>query len=154
MRGIDRLESRIRPLLELDEDRLITKAEFAEREERLEGERQDWEDELAGVAAELEVRAAMAADIEGTLASLRRLSDVYDELEEVSERRRLLEICLGRLVVHPEEVELHVPTYPTLVVRLDDTEQEMVAAGSARHDRQLVADPRLMANGVGARRSR
>ena len=86
MRGIDRLESRIRPLLELDEDRLITKAEFAEREERLEGERQDWEDELAGVAAELEVRAAMAADIEGTLASLRRLSDVYDELEELSSR--------------------------------------------------------------------
>ena len=138
MRGIDRLESRTQALLELAEDRLITKAEFVERKERLQGERQAWEDELAGVAAELEARAATAADIEGALASLRRLSDVYDELEEVSERRRLLEICLGRLVVRPEAVELHVPAYPTLVVRLDDTEQEMGAAGSARHDRQPV----------------
>nr|MDA8218529.1 recombinase family protein [Dehalococcoidales bacterium] len=133
MRGLDRLGSRAQALLELAEDRLITKAEFVDRKERLEGERQAWEDELAGVEAELEARAATAVDIEGTLASLRRLSDVYEELEEVSEQRRLLEICLGRLVIRPEAVELHPPAYPTLVVRLNDgAEEETGAAGAGR----------------------
>jgi hypothetical protein len=77
-------------------------------------------------------------DIEGTLAGLRRLSDVYDELEEVSERRRLLETCLGCLVVRPDAVEPHVPAYPATVVRLNDDAGEETGAADIRHAARMV----------------
>lgn len=69
---------------------------------------------------ELRARAATAIDLAGALAGLERVSDIYDELEEVAERRRLLATCLHHLVVREGSVELHVPAYPTIVVRLGD----------------------------------
>ena len=131
VRGIDRLGSRLQALLELAEDRLISKAEFADQKGLLEDERRTWGDELASVEAELEARGTTAIDIEGMLDSLRRLSDVYEELDEVAERRRLLETCLSRLVVYPDTVELHVPAYPTIVVRLCDGEDVEEKTSSA-----------------------
>jgi chromosome segregation ATPase len=117
---LERLVSRSEALIELAEDRLLGKAEFAARKARLDEERTATEEELATVEGELRARAATAIDLAGALAGLERLSDIYDELEDVSERRRLLETCLHRLVVREDRVELHAPAYPTIVVRRED----------------------------------
>ncbi|GIW07539.1 MAG: serine recombinase [Dehalococcoidia bacterium] len=117
---LERLASRSEALIELAEDRLIGKPEFGARKARLDEERMATAEELATVERELRARAATAIDLAGALAGLERLSDIYDELEDVSERRRLLETCLHRLVVREDCVELHAPAYPTIVVRRED----------------------------------
>lgn len=68
------------------------------------------------IEAELAARAASAIDIEATMRGLRRLGDVYDELEGTLERRALLATCLNRVVVRPGELELQVPAYPVFLV--------------------------------------
>jgi hypothetical protein len=45
---------------------------------------------------------------------------VYEELEEVAERRRLLETCLARVVIHRESILLHLPAHPGIVRYLSD----------------------------------
>ncbi len=55
-------------------------------------------------------------DVPGALRSIRGLSDIYVELHEPAERRRLLETCLDRLIVGEGAVEIHVPAQPAIVV--------------------------------------
>ncbi len=114
-RAVERLTSRLDALLELAEDRLLTKEEFAARKARLEGERAARQAELAMVEAEIAARSSSAIDVEATARRLRRLGDVFDELEGTVERRALLATCLKRVVVRPGELELHVPAYPVFL---------------------------------------
>ncbi|MFN0071184.1 MAG: hypothetical protein ACKVVP_06805 [Chloroflexota bacterium] len=46
---------------------------------------------MTAVERELPARAVTAIDLAGALAEFERLSDIFDQLEYVSERRRLLE---------------------------------------------------------------
>lgn len=115
-RALEHLTSRLDTLLELAEDRLITKDEFTARKARLEGERASREAELTMIEAEIANRAASAIDVEATMQGLRHLGEVFGELEGTLERRALLATCLSRVVVRPGELELHVPAYPVFLV--------------------------------------
>jgi site-specific DNA recombinase len=107
-RELTRAADRSAALLELAEERLIGKAEFASRRAELEEERAALTAELAQLDAEARERSASTIDIEGTLRSLRNLGDVFDELRTVPERRHLLATCLERAILKPGEIELHV----------------------------------------------
>ena len=111
---LDRLRARLDTLLELAEDRLISKQEYANRRGSLEGERAALEAELAALETDLTARTASAIDIEGTLRGLRHLGDVFDELEDTRDRRRLLATCLHRVVARPGALELHLAALPLL----------------------------------------
>lgn len=117
--GIDREQEQVRArldaLMELAEDRLISKQEFAERRARLQGELTSLDGELATIEDEFVACAASAIDVEGTLGSLRHLGDVMDELEDTSDRRRLLASCLSRVVVRPGALDLHVVAHPMIL---------------------------------------
>ncbi|MPZ50970.1 MAG: hypothetical protein GEU75_17000 [Dehalococcoidia bacterium] len=120
LRDRERLERRTTVLLELAEDRLIGKDEFVQRKAHLDRERTETAKELASVEVELlHARNASSVDIGVTLESIRRMSDIYDELEEVAERRHIVETCLDRVVVGPTSVEFHIPTYPAMMARLE-----------------------------------
>jgi hypothetical protein len=123
---LERIGSRLDPLLELAEDRLITKHEYAARKARLEVERAGLEAELPTLDGEIAARAVTTVDVEATMRGLRRLGDVFDELEGVVDRRRLLATCLNRVVPRLGEVELHVPAYPLLASAVE------TGAGSAK----------------------
>jgi hypothetical protein len=49
------------------------------------------------------------------MRGLRRLGDLFDALNDVVDRRRLLATCLRRVVVRQGAIELHVPALPLLV---------------------------------------
>ena len=114
-RDLAKVADRAAALLELAEDRLIGKAEFAARRAELDGERVALADELAALDSGARERAASTIDIEGTLRSLRHLGDAYEELRTAPERRRLLATCLDRAVLKPGELELHVVANPLLL---------------------------------------
>lgn len=103
-----RAADRSAALLELAEERLIGKAEFASRRAELEEGRTALVAELTQLDAEARERSASTIDIEGTLRSLGNLGDVYDELRTPPERRQLLATCLDRAILKPGEIELHV----------------------------------------------
>lgn len=115
-REIDRLARKIEPLLELVEDRLISKEDFQLRKSHIDQERQQATEALTAVDAALRARVETTVDVSETLKSLQRLSDVYDELTTVGEQRHLLKACLDEVVVQPGAIELHVPAYPLLVL--------------------------------------
>jgi Recombinase zinc beta ribbon domain len=112
---LERIAGRLGSLLELAEDRLVTKQEYAARRARLEAERAALESELAALEADIAARAATSIDAEATMRRLRRLGDVFDALDDVVDRRRLLATCLSRVVVRQGTLELHVPAVPLLV---------------------------------------
>jgi site-specific DNA recombinase len=112
----ERLERKGGRLLELAEDGLITKGEFASRRSQLAEEGNELVREIAHIDADLRVREESAIDITQTLGSLRHLRDVYDELDEVADRRQLLRTCLNRLVVQESALELHVPAVSLLLL--------------------------------------
>jgi hypothetical protein len=93
---------------------VIGKEEFAVRKQQLEAERATAHADLVAVDAEIETRGARGIDIQGSLRSITRLSDIYAELEGPAERRRLLETCLDRLIVGRGAVELRVPVQPAI----------------------------------------
>jgi hypothetical protein len=103
-----RIAERSAALLELAEERLIGKAEFAARRAELDTERTALAAELAQLDAEARERSASTIDIAETLRSLRNLGDVFDELRTIPERRTLLATCLDRAILKPGEIELHV----------------------------------------------
>jgi site-specific DNA recombinase len=107
-RQIERLESRARTLLELAEEKVIGKDEFAARKRQLELEGAAARARSAAIEAEIEARGTRDADVYGALSSMHRLSDIYAELDEPTERRRLLETCVDRVIVGHGAVELHV----------------------------------------------
>jgi hypothetical protein len=114
-RELERVGIRLDSLLELAEDRLVSKQEFVSRKARLKAERTAFERDLA--AAEPEIGARTASVIVGaTVRGLRRLADVFDELDDVKDRRRLLGTCLSRVVVRRGELELRVAAIPMLSV--------------------------------------
>ncbi|GIW07553.1 MAG: hypothetical protein KatS3mg060_2358 [Dehalococcoidia bacterium] len=116
---LERITNRLESLLELAEDRLISKQEFAARKAHLDGERAALEGELAAIEAEVAARAVTAIDVEATMRGLRRLADVFDELRDVVDQRRLLATCLHRVVLKPGALELHVPASPLLLAAGD-----------------------------------
>jgi site-specific DNA recombinase len=111
---LERIAGRLGSLLELAEDRLVTRQEYAARRARLEAERASLEGELGRLESEIAARSATSVDVEATARGLRRLGDVFDALEEVVDRRRLLATCLSRVVVRQGAIELHVPAVPLL----------------------------------------
>jgi hypothetical protein len=115
-RQLERLDSRAQTLLELVEERVIGKEEFAARKQQLETQRAAAHADLAAVDAEIQARDARDIDIQGSLRSIARVSDIYAELEEPAERRRLLETCLDRLIVGDGAVEVHVPVQSAIVI--------------------------------------
>lgn len=130
-RELERLRSKLASLLELAEDRLISKEEYAARKARLEGDREALEERLNGLDAELAARADTTVDIDGVVAGLRHLRDVYDVLEDVAERRRLLASCVSQVVVKPAELELHLSAYPVLIRPSEGPGSAPEAPGSA-----------------------
>ena len=70
-RASERIAARLDSLLELAEDRLITKAEYAARKARLEGERAAEETELSALGAEIASQSATAIDVGATVRGLR-----------------------------------------------------------------------------------
>lgn len=126
----DRLDRKGQALLELAEDRLIGKEEFAERRSRLDGERAIVATELTAAEAALAAQGGAIVEPPTILRELRRLSDVLAELEETGERRRLLMTVLDHLVIQEDVVQLHVADYPVLIAR-DEPEPP---DGTARAD--------------------
>jgi transcriptional regulator with XRE-family HTH domain len=112
---LERIAGRLSALLELAEDRLVTKQEYAARRARLEAQKAALESELPTLEDDIAARAATSIDPEATMRSLRRLGDVFDALDDVIDRRRLLATCLSRVVVRQGALELHVPAVPLLV---------------------------------------
>jgi hypothetical protein len=115
-RQLERLESRAQTLLELAEERVIGKEEFAARKLQLEAERAAGRTKLAAMDAEIAARAGRGIDIHASVRSIGQLSDVYAELDEPAERRRLLETCVDRLIVGDGVVEVRVPVQPAFVI--------------------------------------
>ena len=115
----ERLTSRRQALLELVEDRLIAKEEFAGRKGQLDDELAEAGRHLAVLEGQLAGRTLTEADAAVALAGLQQLSDVYAELEETGEQRRLLQECFHRLVIGEDGIEVHAPAYPLIVARRD-----------------------------------
>jgi hypothetical protein len=116
VRQLERLDARARTLLELVEDRFIGKQEFAARKQHLEAEQLAARADLSAVDAEIDARSARNIDMPSAVRSIARLIDVYTELDEPAERRRLLEASLDRLIVHDGGVELHVPDWTSMLI--------------------------------------
>ena len=110
-RQLVRLDTRARTLLELVEERLIGKGEFAARKQHLEAERAAVRADVSSVDAEIDACGARDIDIPGALRSIARLIDIYADLDEPAERRRLLQTYLDPLIVHAGGVEVHVPEW-------------------------------------------
>ena len=111
----ERIKNRLDSLLELAEERLITKQEYAARKARLEGERATVDGELGTIEDEIAARAVAAIDVAATMQGLRRLGEVFDELLDVTDRRRLLATCLNRVILSPRAIELRVVAHPLLL---------------------------------------
>ncbi|HEY3078730.1 MAG TPA: recombinase zinc beta ribbon domain-containing protein [Chloroflexota bacterium] len=92
-RDLECVTRRLDSLLELAEDRLVSKQEFAARKARLEAERTALEGDLAATEGEIEARTETFIDAGATARGLRRLGEVFDELGDVRDRRHLLATC-------------------------------------------------------------
>ncbi len=124
---LDRVRAKSAALLELAEDRLISKEEFTARRARLESECVAAEAELGQLDAELTARSSSQIDMGALASSLKHVADVYDELVDIADRRRLLGTCLNRVVVRGGALELHVPLYPLLITPADGATDGSVA---------------------------
>lgn len=111
---LERIAGHLDSLLELAEDRLVSKQEYAARRARLDADQASLEGELATLERDIAARAATSIDGEATMRGLRRLGDVFDALDDVVDRSRLLATCLRRVVVRQGAIELHVPAVPLL----------------------------------------
>ena len=76
--------------------------------QRLEAGRQEVESDLAA-------RTDNGVDVRTILAGLDRLVDVFEALEDVADRRRLLQQCLSRIVVRAEGLEVHVRGHRVII---------------------------------------
>jgi len=120
LRERERLDRKGRALLELAEDRLIGKEEFAERRARLDADRAGVTAELASAEAALAAPSGPSGEPPAMLGEIRCLSDVFAELAETGERRRLLTTVIDRLVICEDGVQLHVPEYPAVMIARSD----------------------------------
>jgi hypothetical protein len=111
---LERITDRLGSLLELAEDRLVTKQECGARRAQLETEKASLENELAGLESAIAAQVETGIDAAGTTLSVRRLGDVFDELDDVVDQRHLLATCLSRVVVRQDALELHVAAVPLL----------------------------------------
>ena len=130
-RETERRQSRLGSLLELAEDRLITKEEFSARCSQLESERAHLRADLGRLETEIGARLSSMIDVDATLRGLQRLGHVLDEPEDVRDRRRLISTCLNRVVVQESGLELHVPAYPLLLDHAAQPETETFSRGVA-----------------------
>ncbi|MDQ6673271.1 MAG: zinc ribbon domain-containing protein [Chloroflexota bacterium] len=125
VRETQRVERRLEALLELAEERLIGKDEYATRRTQLEAELIALHAAQHEAEQEIAARAQPGEEIRGVLASLERLLDVFESLEEIGERRRLLQQCLSRVVVRQESLEVHVMADP-VILPPDDSAAELL----------------------------
>ena len=58
------------------------------------------------------------------LAGLERLLDVFESLDEVGKRRRMLHQCLSRVVVRQESLEVHVRADPVILPPDDSSDRD------------------------------
>jgi len=122
VREIQRVERRLEALLELAEERLIGKEEYATRRSQLEAEHTALHATQREVEQEIAARAQPGEEIRGVLAGLERLLDVFESLDEVGKRRRMLHQCLSRVIVRQESLEVHVMADPVILPPDDSTD--------------------------------
>jgi hypothetical protein len=114
-RELERIQRRREALLELAEERLIGKDEFVARRAELDAEQQALQARHEAIERRLDARPGAVVDIGSVLASLERLVDVFEALDDVRERRLLLQQCLRRVVVRAGALEVHVPANPVIL---------------------------------------
>jgi hypothetical protein len=76
----------------------------------------------AEVEREIAARAQPGAELRGVLATLERLLDVFESLEDIGDRRRLLQQCLSRVVVRQDALEVHVLSHELIIPPDEATE--------------------------------
>ncbi len=109
------LERRSLNLIELYEQTMITKDEFATRRKSLEAEKATAEQELMNVRTELAANELSRYDVESVVSTLRTLGEVFDHLE-FAERRELLRSVLEKVVVGKHSVTYNVFALPGLAI--------------------------------------
>jgi site-specific DNA recombinase len=130
-RESERLGNRLESLIDLAEERLITKEEFATRRSQLESQRANLSVDLGRLETEINARLSSMIDVDATLRGLQHLGDVLDELEDVRDRRRLITTCLNRVVVQDGGLELHIPAHPRVLDLASHPALEPFAPGVA-----------------------
>lgn len=107
---LEHLVRREETLIELVEDGLVSKTEFAMRRSTLAEEHKAAQSELLTLEANLAARSSTAVDVFGASSELVSLGDVYERLEEPEERRQLLATCIARIIVRQAgAIEVEVP---------------------------------------------
>jgi uncharacterized protein YqgQ len=127
----ERLQRRERTLLEMAEDGLLSKEKYAARQAVLARQQRALAEEFATAERELRAGTDRHIDIAVAVASLGHLQEVYKELEELSERRRLLQLCVTRLIVSPGSIEVHVCLHPPIALHLPPDTVGEPASGHA-----------------------
>jgi recombinase-like zinc beta ribbon protein len=142
-REIQRIARRLEALLELAEERLIAKPEYAARRAQLEAELDTLRAAHAEVERDIAARAQPGAELRGVLATLERLLDVFESLEDIGDRRRLLQQCLSRVVVRQEALEVHVISNELIIPPDEATEGANAAPKVPRkvHSARLEGHP-------------
>jgi hypothetical protein len=139
-REIQRIVRRLEALLELAEERLIGKPEYAARRAQLEAELDTLRAAHAEVGRDIAARAQPGAELRGVLATLERLLDVFESLEDIGDRRRLLQQCLSRVVVRQDALEVHVVSHELIIPPDEATEGAKAAPKVPRNVHSASSD--------------
>ncbi|MFI5342155.1 MAG: recombinase family protein [Candidatus Methylomirabilales bacterium] len=135
-----RIDGKLRRLLELYEDALIGKEEFAARRAELDRDRQELETGLKDVATRLGSSPVGAVDFEASVGSLRDLAGVYEQLD-FEGRRALLCNVLSRVIVGDGEIQYGVYLIPECMGARAGTPRTQRRNAPARRSRSNATSP-------------
>ncbi|MBI3781326.1 MAG: recombinase family protein [candidate division NC10 bacterium] len=105
---LGRAEMKSQRLLELYEDGLIDKIQFASRRQTLEQDLHRRQTQLEHLNQRLQVAPLSTLDLDASLASLKTLASVYQELPDEEKRRTLLRTVLSRIVVADHNIQMGI----------------------------------------------
>jgi len=102
-------------LLELYEDGLIEKGEFAKRKGELDAERRIVESEMEEAEQKIHSNDLANFDLQNILSSVHNLAEVFEELD-LQERKELLRTVIGKVEVGKHHLDCHIFALPKTFV--------------------------------------
>ena len=109
--SLDRMEKKEQRLLELYEDGLINKGEFAKRKESLIAEKKLLKREVEEVDQKVYSNDLANFDLQSSLSSIRNLAEVFEELD-LQERKELLRTVVSKIEVGKHHLNCHIFALP------------------------------------------
>lgn len=115
VQNLKKMEIKSNRLLELYEDGLIDKKEFIKRKATLDGQKELLKKDLEEVNSRLFSNQPAGIDIEGTLAGINNLADVYEQLD-LTERKELLRTLISDIKMKEHEIDYTLFALPNSLV--------------------------------------